>query len=331
MTQKRNRAFAGTFFYWLRYRIGECCLRAFIFVLPWIPRRLLILFTFAAGRLTFAVLWKYRIRMEENVSSAMGGEFFKPDKRKALVRSAWRNFAQGVYETASSLHITKKTICSTIAIEGEEHLRRALAEGNGVIALSAHLGSFTMIGARLAAAGYPFSAVVKQPRDERFARLIDDYRSRIGIITISAKPRREAARQILKALRRNEIVLLIADEFKSGGIEVEFLGRTVPAPRGPGTLALRAGAAIVPMFVTRDSDDHLTLRICQEIDLVKTGNLQGDITANTALFTRQLEAMVRRYPDQWNWLGFHRNGRIPRSQKGIPEVTDSSQQDRIPS
>jgi KDO2-lipid IV(A) lauroyltransferase len=110
------------------------------------------------------------------------------------------------------------------------------------------LGNFTMIGPRLAAAGYPFSVVVKHPGDQRFARLIDHYRARVGVKTISARPRREAARQILSALRRNEVVLLIADEFKSGDVKVEFLGCTVPAVRGPVTLALRTGAALIPMF-----------------------------------------------------------------------------------
>jgi KDO2-lipid IV(A) lauroyltransferase len=212
------------------------------------------------------------------------------------------------------MHDSKEKIRSSVAFEGEDHLRRALEQGRGVIALSAHLGNFAMIGARLAAAGYPFSVVVKQPKDERFARLIDHYRAVVGMQTISAKPRREAARQILKVLRRNEVILVIADEFKSHGVEVEFLGRTAPAPRGPATLALRTGAAVLPTFVTRDREDRLTLRIGAEIKLVKTGDLQGDVAANTSLFARHLEAMVRRYPDQWNWLGFHRDGRISRSE-----------------
>jgi KDO2-lipid IV(A) lauroyltransferase len=112
-----------------------------------------------------------------------------------------------------------------VAVEGEKHLERALGKGRGVLALSAHLGSFTMIGARLAAGGFPFSVVVKQPRDRRFARLIDAYRAQLGIHTISAKPRREAVRGILKALRENRIVLVIADEFKSGDVMVDFLGK----------------------------------------------------------------------------------------------------------
>ena len=310
----RKQFLLGKFLYGLRYRMGEYCLRGFVAILPWIPRRPVLLFTSAASRLTFLVLWKYRRRMEENLSMAMGGEFRTRERRDAVVWRAWRNFAQGVYETTCAVYDSKEDICSAVAVEGEEHLRRALERGRGVIALSAHLGNFTMIGTRLAAAGYPFSVVVKQPKDERFARLIDRYRAMVGIQTISAKPRREAARQILKALRRNEVILVIADEFKSGGVEVEFLGRTAPAPRGPATLALRTGAAVLPTFVTRDHEDRLTLRIGEEVRLVKTGDLQKDVAANASLFAGHLEAMVRRYPDQWNWLGFHRNGRTPRSE-----------------
>lgn len=117
-------------------------------------------------------------------------------------------------------------------------------------------------------------------------------------------------------MRSNEVVLIIADEFKSGGVEVEFLGRTAPAPRGPVTLAMRSGAAVVPMFMARDGQDRLTLHIWPETELVKSGGIQDDVASNVALFASQLEAMVRRHPDQWNWLGFHRDGRTPRAQMG---------------
>src|SRR3989338_5595846 len=311
---KKKKRYIGKFFYWLRYRIGEYCLRGFVALLPGIPRRVIVRFVSLAARLTFLLLWRFRKRAYENLSMVMGKEFHTREGRETIAWKAWRNFAQGVYETTCAVYDSKEDICSAVAVEGEEHLRRALERGRGVIALSAHLGNFTMIGTRLAAAGYPFSAVVKQPKDERFARLIDRYRAMVGIQTISAKPRREAARQILKALRRNEVILVIADEFKSGGVEVEFLGRMAPAPRGPATLALRTGAAVLPTFVTRDAEYHLTLRIGEEVRLVKTGDLQQDIAANASLFAGHLEAMVRRYPDQWNWLGFHRNGRTPRSE-----------------
>ena len=294
------------FLYWLLYRTAEYCLRAIIFLIPRLPHRLLVLMTAATDRLTFAILWPYRKLMEENISMALGDEFLPVERRKTLARRAWRNFVQGLYETARTLYASRDMIRTSVAIEGEEYLKRALEKGKGAIALGAHLGNFTMIGPRLAAAGYPSSILVKHPPDQRLARLLDGYRAKTAVKTISAKPRRQAARQILGALRLNEVVLLLPDVFKSGRVNVQFLGSAVYVRRGPVTLALRSGAAVVPMLVTRDAEDRLTLHISPEIDLVKTGDGQEDVAANLTLFIRHLEEMVRRYPEQWCRLSPHR-------------------------
>lgn len=331
-SKKKGRL--GNSLYQVRYRIGEYFLKGFVATFPRLPYSILSSFTWLAAQLSFLFLWKYRQRMEKNISVVMSNEFPTVKGRKALVRAAWRNFAQGVYETIRTLHLSKEEICSTVAVQGEEHLKRALAKGKGVIVLSAHLGNFTMIGPRLTAAGYAFTAVIKQPRDEGFARLMDSYRAQVGIKTISARPRQLAARQILKALRENDVVLLIADQFKSAGVEVEFFGRSSQAPRGPVTLALRSGAALLPMFMLRNPEGLLTLYIEPELNLTQSGNLQEDLTTNVAMFSRTLETMVRRFPEQWNWLGFSQEGRIPRTKRAPSKSKPSTrrpQEDHPPS
>ena len=306
--KKRLRSYS----HWLRYRTGEFFVKGFIGLLPWIPQSFLSGFTKVGAHLTFHFLAKYPRQMEKNLSLVMAKEFPTRKERKALIRRAWINFALGVQETATAIGAPKRNILSAVTLEGEEHLKPALERKKGVIALSAHLGNFTLIGARLAAEGYPFSVIVKQTKDEGFARLMDDLRQRIGMKTISARPRRVAVQQILKALKGNEVVLMVADELKTSGPEVEFFGRRFPVPRGPVTLAMRSGAALLPMFMTRDQQNRLTLQISPELDLRQTGALQEDVTANLALFSSHLEKMVRRYPDQWNWLGIRENIRLPR-------------------
>ena len=312
MARRRKRPPVRQFFYSLRYRVGEHVLRGFVRVLPLFSPWLVLSYMRFMARASFLFLSTYRKRMEENLVAVFGNDL-SAQERKALVWAAWLSFARGLLDTTQVMHYSKEHILSTVALEGEEHIKRALEQGKGVLALSAHLGSFTMIGARLAAAGFPFSVVVKQPADERFARLIDGYRAQIGIHTISAKPRREAVRNILKALRRNHIVLVIADEFKSGDVMVEFLGLKVPAPRGPATLALRTGAITLPMFVTRAADDSLRLSVGAPIAAVECADLETSVVATTALYTRYIEAAVRKTPDQWNWLGLPRqNGGMSR-------------------
>jgi len=311
---KRKRSRLAHSIYALRYRFGEYALRGFIAASPLIPYGLLVRFTNWVAWVTFGILRKYRTRMEANMVAALGEVIRTPEERRDLVWRAWKNFARGVLDTTAMMRLSREKLISTVPVEGEEHLKRALGQGRGVLALSAHLGSFTMIGARLAAGGYPFSVVVKHPKDRRFAQLIDEYRAQIGIHTISAKPRREAVRGILKALRENRIVMMIADEFKSGDVMVDFLGLKAPAPRGPATLALRTGAVTLPMFATRQADDSVVLTIDEAIEPVQMPDLEGSVTATTALYTACLEAAVRRYPDQWNWLGLPREGRISRQE-----------------
>jgi lauroyl/myristoyl acyltransferase len=282
--------------------------------LPHLPPRLVSGFTKFLAWLTFGLLWKYRKRMAENVASVLGSEL-GCDQQKLLVWRAWLNFARGVLETMTVMHWSRDEIIGKIKLEGEEHLKRALEMGKGVLAISAHLGSFTLIGGRLAAAGYPFSVIVKQPTDKRFAQLIDDYRAQLGIHTISAKPRREAAREILKALRNNRIVLIIADEFKSGDVMVDFFQMKAPAPRGPATLALRTGAVTLPMFAVRGSGASVVLTVGAAIPAEERGDIEDSVVATTALYTRHIEAAIRKYPDQWNWLGLpRRDGKMSRSE-----------------
>src|SRR5215510_9554318 len=140
--------------YAFRYRVGEFVLRAFISCVRHVPYSLLLLFTRVMARMTFILLWQYRRRMAENVALVMGEETLNPEERKALVWRAWLNFARGVADTTAVMGLSREQILSFVDMEGEEHVKRALEKGKGVIALSAHLGSFTMIGARLAAAGY---------------------------------------------------------------------------------------------------------------------------------------------------------------------------------
>ena len=52
---------------------------------------------------------------------------------------------------------------------------------------------------------------------------------------------------------------------------VPLFGRTVLARRGPATLALRTGAAVVPACLIRQPDDTLKMIIEPELELDRRG------------------------------------------------------------
>ena len=96
---------------------------------------------------------------------------------------------------------------------------------------------------------------------------------------------------------------MIADEFRQGhGVSVPFFGGTVISRRGPVTLALRTGAAIVPAYLVRQTDDSLKLIIEPKLELERSGKGSAAVQENTVRMAQWLERTVRSYPDQWNWM-----------------------------
>ena len=52
------------------------------------------------------------------------------------------------------------------------------------------------------------------------------------------------------------------------------------------------------------------------VELVRTGDLEADIVANTQKFTSVIEGYVRQYPEQWLWV--HRRWKTrPEGEKGL--------------
>ena len=295
--------------YRLRYRAGEYFLRALIASFRWLPASAPWYLAGLTERVSFRLLWRYRRRMHDNLERTMSEELRTEEERRTLARQAWRNIALGAFETIAALYMTNDELCSRIDIKGEERLRQALSRKKGILALSGHFGNFGIIGPRLAAQGYEFSVVAKLAEETRLAALQDECCARAGVKIIPARPRRESVTRIISALRRNEIVLLIPDELRGAGVTVDFLGRQAPAPRGPITIARRTGAAVLPVFMIRDHQDRLTLHVEPEIKFVETGDREADLSTNARLFVQEIEDMVRRYPDQWSWMGLRSPGR----------------------
>jgi KDO2-lipid IV(A) lauroyltransferase len=289
--------FIGKFVYvstWLGFKIGCVAVRCF-------PRAIFRLSDRLAA-VGFRLFRGFRTRSVNNIQVALGTEL----DRAAIddtARRSLRNFFRACIEIAVAIESSDEELKRRIPVTGREHLDAALAKGKGVLVLSAHLGNFFLVGCRLAVEGHPAWVLVNQPRDGRFAQLMDRYRLQVRQRTIHARPRRGALRELGLVLRRNEIAVMIADEYrKADGIAVALFGMTVFARRGPVTLALRTGAAVVPACLIRQPDDSLQLVIEPELQLARTGKNKEDVRENTVRMTEWLERTVRDYPDQWNWM-----------------------------
>lgn len=276
------------------------CLMAKTLPRPWLYRC-----SDALAVLGFHLFRGFRTRSLRNVTLALGNTW-NGMAAQEIVRRSLRNFSRDFVEIANALVVSDQQLCSEIPIQGRQHLEAALSKERGVIGLGAHLGNFFLIGARLAAEGYPTHFLINQPRGGKYAKLADVYRLQVRQKSIHARPRPAALRELHQVLRRNEVAVIIADEYRSGsGVSVPLFGRTVVARRGPATLALRTGAAVVPISLVRDEKSNLKLIIEPELELLRMHKGKSEIRENTLRMTQWLEKTVRAYPDQWNWMNVH--------------------------
>lgn len=183
-----------------------------------------------------------------------------------------------------------------IRYEGLEHFERAKARGRGVLFATAHLGNWELSAFAHALMAEPMHVVVRPLDNPLIDRLVERRRTLTGNRTIG---KRDFARAILAALKRNEAVGILIDQNTSPeqGVFVDFFG--VPACAGTGfaKLAAHSGAAIVPGFALWSAAERrYVLRFLEPLEA--TGNAEAD----TARLQKLLEGVIREYPDQWLWI-----------------------------
>ncbi len=254
------------------------------------------------GYLLFYLLRRWRRVALSNLKLAFGEEK-NGDEIHSICRELFKNIIRDMMEASRLDDLEDSYLKDLVRFEGKHYLDNALKEGRGVIALSAHLGNFPLMGARLVNEGYALSAVVRDPDNPKIAKDAVSLRDRVGIETIPVEPRLTCVSRCFKALKENRILLLQNDQ--NAPITeawVNFFGYLVPTFKGPVIFSLRTGAPILPMFIVRNADQHHKITIHPPFEMELTGNVERDITSNVAKLLKITEAVIRQYPEQWMWI-----------------------------
>ena len=77
------------------------------------------------------------------------------------------------------------------------------------------------------------------------------------------------------------------------------MGKKVRIPKGAALFSLKAGAPIIPTFMIRRPDDTYLMMFQSPIEYKATGDFDKDIENLTQLCAREIEGVIRKYPEQW--------------------------------
>ena len=247
------------------------------------------------GGLCIFYLWRGgRRRCIANMRRVTGG-----DEARAR-RLARRSFGYYGLYLVDFLGIT--------AVSGPEVRRRIIFDewaqldearaGNGVLLVTIHFGNWDLGAAAMTEHGYPISVIADTFADPRLDDLVFSSRRGIGLRIL---PAGRLTMQLVRALRDNEIVAVLADVPQpTGGVGVEFFGATISVPDGAARLALRTGTNVVAATVPRlgSWSDEFSGDF-RRIEIERSGDRDEDARALTQAMFNAFEEMVRARPEQW--------------------------------
>ena len=226
--------------------------------------------------------------------------------RKRIARRSFQNLGKSVVELVNFSRL-KKDLDRWITLEGREFLDETLAKGQGLIWITGHLGNWELMACYMAYKGYPFRVVAREVYEERFNRLLLDFR-REAAVRVILRDSPAAGRQMLKALRRGEVIgMLIDQDTQVKGVMAEFSGRKANTPAGAAILARRRAIPVLAGFIHRVDGRRHRIVIHPPIEIVETDDMDRDIIANTERFNKLLEQEIREDPEGWVWM--HRRWR----------------------
>ena len=251
----------------------------------------------ALGWLGYALSGSYRRRMVENAAQA---GLDTPSWRPAIA-SAGRM----VMELPKLwLRPVDRSVLGLVRFEGEALLARALESGRGVLLLTPHMGCFEITAQAIAerwGTRQPITVLYRPARQAWLRRLEETARDRPHLQAVPATL--SGVRQMIRALRRGEMVGLLPDQVPPDGMGVwaPFFGKPAYTMTLAARLAQQTGAAVLLTWGERLPGGAGYVQRFFDFP----GTLPDDPTEAAGAVNRAMEQLILQCPGQYLW-GYNR-------------------------
>ncbi|MEJ0090245.1 MAG: hypothetical protein WDM80_10930 [Limisphaerales bacterium] len=244
-------------------------------------------------------------------------------QRRWLVFRHFLSFGRAIIDrTAILAGQTKKF---SFSFDGEHHVHTALAEGHGVLLLTAHIGNWEAAGQLLTRLDVPINVTgFDKESAEIRAMLAQSSKAKFRLLPLTGAP--TDAIPLIAALRRGEIVAMLGDRnYGSPAASIPFLGGTARFPIGAYVLAAMANAPLVTVFNLREPGGHYRFFgfPAQHPKMPPHNERDAYLRSCATEFARNLETILKRDPLQW--YNFYPFWELPESSAQIkPQLKTES-------
>ncbi|HVE63568.1 MAG TPA: phosphatidylinositol mannoside acyltransferase [Mycobacteriales bacterium] len=245
-------------------------------------------------------------RLRANLARVLG-EHASPDHLDRVTAAGVASYAR-YWREVFRLSVTPyDDIVAGTTMANEGLMRECYAAGKGVVMVLPHQGNWDYAGVWATLTGMPFTTVAERVEP---AALFDRFvamREEIGMEVVPLTGGMASPFELLEArLRAGGMLCLLGDrDLTARGVEVDFFGAATRFPSGPAALALRTGAALLPVTLS-NRPDGWDLRTHDRVLAPSAEPGVTDEAAAVAAMTQQVarafEVGIAEHPQDWHML-----------------------------
>lgn len=224
-----------------------------------------------------------------------------PDELKAIALKSWDNIGRTFAEFPIMDRITVFKKNSRVTVIGHETLQHFIKAKQGAVIVTGHFANWEVMAAVLTQSGLPVRITYRKINNPYLDKRVRAQREAYGTKFLVQKSTHAGARVLLNALGKSESVAILNDQKFNEGIAIPFFGHDAMTATGATRLALKTGAPLIPISVTREKAEF-TVTIHDEIKLENSGDREDDIEKGVRQIVTFTEDWIKQNPDQWFWV-----------------------------
>lgn len=225
-----------------------------------------------------------------------------------IERHCYRNLALNLLQVMENRRNSAEDLAKKVTFENREKVDAILAEGRGIIFISAHFGNWEIGASALAALVTPITSIYKKLDRIEFNPYLLEARTCHRMEMVEKEG---AIKHLARSLKQRRPVSLMIDQASNArhGVAVDFFGHSTYHSSTPATLSYKYNAPIIPLYILTDDDENFTIRFEEPIE-VKSDDPQSILDA-TQRQVKTLEDIIRANPKFWFWCHKRWKGEFP--------------------
>jgi KDO2-lipid IV(A) lauroyltransferase len=268
-----------------------------------LPESVVIAWGSTIGLAFYLIDWQHRRVALSNLEQCFPNR--PAHERRAIARATFRHFGQMLLKLLTFSTLTPEQMMAVSEYEGDERVRLAYAKGKGILFFTGHFGFWELHALAHAVKLRPIGVLARALDNTRLNQLLEDIRSKTGNQVIY---RQGAVRRVMKTLSAGDGVAMLIDQHMHSpdAIWVNFFRRPAATTSTLAALALRTGAAVIPVFAHPLPGGRYRFVYESPVEPPQ-GEGPEAIREFTQRCTDVLEMHVRKKPHLWLWM--HRRWR----------------------